>query len=153
MAQPLDPSSSSAQEILAQRAWKNRGGYLGDSIDIRAILEQCKTLASRSGFTIQELPATPKPSLLALVRPANAGSSQPTPKIYISAGIHGDEPAGPLALLQLLEENRWPNAGLWLLPCLNPTGFLLNRRENDEGTDLNRQYLQPKAEETLAHIH
>jgi hypothetical protein len=28
----------------------------------------------------------------------------------------------------------------------------LNKRENDEGTDLNRQYLQPKAEETRAHI-
>jgi hypothetical protein len=35
---------------------------------------------------------------------------------------------------------------------LNPTGFALNRRENRDGHDLNRQYLTPQAEETLAHI-
>src|SRR5205807_10234874 len=35
---------------------------------------------------------------------------------------------------------------------LNPTGFALYRRENEEGIDLNRQYLEPQAQETLAHI-
>ena len=39
-----------------------------------------------------------------------------------------------------------------MCPCLNPTGFALNRRENREGLDLNRQYLTPEAEETVAHI-
>jgi hypothetical protein len=39
-----------------------------------------------------------------------------------------------------------------LLPCLNPTGFALNRRENTDGVDLNRQYLQPQAEETRTHV-
>lgn len=74
-------------------------------------------------------------------------------RIYISAGMHGDEPAGPLAAQRLLRQNAWP-AGLdiWLCPCLNPTGFALNRRENKEGLDLNRQYLAPEAAETLAHI-
>jgi len=34
---------------------------------------------------------------------------------------HGDEPAGPLVALQLIQENRWPeNAEIFLLPCLNP---------------------------------
>ena len=41
---------------------------------------------------------------------------------------------------------------MWLCPCLNPTGFERNTRENAEGVDLNRQYLKPKAEETRAHI-
>jgi hypothetical protein len=54
---------------------------------------------------------------------------------------------------RLLQEDRWPaGLDLWLCPCLNSTGFLLNRRENADGADLNRDYLQPKAEETLAHI-
>jgi hypothetical protein len=35
---------------------------------------------------------------------------------------------------------------------LNPTGFPLNRRENADGFDLNRQYLHLEAEETRAHI-
>ncbi len=35
---------------------------------------------------------------------------------------------------------------------MNPAGFVLNRRENREGMDLNRQYLAPQAPETIAHI-
>ena len=78
---------------------------------------------------------------------------KPEARIYISAGIHGDEPAGPLAALQLIQENRWPeNAEIILLPCLNPIGFTLNRRENADGIDLNRDYRNPKSAEARAHI-
>ncbi len=105
---------------------------------------------------VEEISAAPKSNLLAFRRPAFPGirrSARHESRIYISAGIHGDEPAGPLAIRQLLEEDQWPaEASLWVLPCLNPTGFAVNRRENAEGMDLNRQYLQPKAKETLAHI-
>src|SRR6185437_11717106 len=74
-------------------------------------------------------------------------------RVYISTGIHGDEPAGPLAALRLLRENQWPpNLDLWFCPCLNPLGFALNSRENSKGIDLNRDYLKPVAEEITAHI-
>jgi hypothetical protein len=73
-------------------------------------------------------------------------------RAYISAGIHGDEPAGPLAVLQLLREDLWPAAlDLCLCPCLNPTGFPFNRRENAAGIDLNRQYLHLEAPEVRTH--
>jgi hypothetical protein len=53
----------------------------------------------------------------------------------------------------LLQANEWPrDFDYWLCPCLNPTGFASNRRENGEGLDLNRQYLHPEAAETRAHI-
>jgi hypothetical protein len=135
-----------------ERLRKNVNGYFGEKIEIDEVLRQCVVLAEKHGWRLERLKASPKPDLLAFVRtPVNLSSE--TPRLYISSGIHGDEPAGPLAVRQLLEDNRWPSQlGLWLLPCLNPTGFSLNRRENAEGTDLNRQYLQPKAEETLAHI-
>jgi hypothetical protein len=75
------------------------------------------------------------------------------PRIYISTGIHGDEPAGPLAARRLLQEDRWPAyADLWLCPCLNPTGFPRNTRENAQGIDLNRQYRNPQLAETRAHV-
>jgi len=75
------------------------------------------------------------------------------PKVYVSAGIHGDEPASPLAALQLLQDNDWPDSlDLWLCPCLNPLGFLANSRFNDKGIDLNRGYLNPVADEIVAHI-
>jgi hypothetical protein len=35
---------------------------------------------------------------------------------------------------------------------LNPVGFTLNKRENADGIDLNRDYRNSKAKETLAHI-
>jgi hypothetical protein len=54
---------------------------------------------------------------------------------------------------QLLQENRWPaDIGLWVCPCLNPTGFPRNTRENAQGIDLNRQYHKPEALEVVAHI-
>ena len=44
------------------------------------------------------------------------------------------------------------DAALWLCPCLNPTGFPLNRRENAEGIDLNRDYRHLQSAEVRAHI-
>jgi predicted deacylase len=74
-------------------------------------------------------------------------------KVYLSAGIHGNEPAGPLATLDLLQRNQWPaDAEIWICPCLNPAGFRLNTRGNAAGVDLNRDYRQPTSAEAKAHI-
>lgn len=140
-----------------RRLGKNINGYFGETIDIAAVLTDCAAAARAHGWSAEELPAGSQLSLLTLTRPAVANrglqTSDSARRIYISTGIHGDEPAGPLAVRQLLHENQWPGgASLWLCPCLNPGGFLLNRRENAQGLDLNRQYLNPQAAETLAHI-
>jgi hypothetical protein len=137
-----------------QRLRKNISSYLGETIDIEAVLSDCLAAARTHGWSIEEIPVPPKPSLLALTRSSRiTNNTQHGPHIYLSTGIHGDEPGGPLAARQLLQENQWPaNASIWLCPCLNPTGFVSNHRENDQGVDLNREYLEPKAAETLAHI-
>lgn len=135
-----------------QRLGKNHNGYFGERIDIAAALNDCRAAAEKNGWAVEELQANPKLSLLALTRPARANPSRSS-RIYISTGIHGDEPAGPLAMRALLSENKWPDeAELRCLPCLNPAGFGLHRRENADGIDLNREYLNPRAAETLAHI-
>jgi hypothetical protein len=91
--------------------------------------------------------------LLALHRRTEAGSQNPKSRIYISTGIHGDEPAGPLAAMKLILENQWPpDAELWLLPCLNPDGFVLNTRGNASGIDLNRDYRHLETGEVAAHV-
>jgi len=152
---------------------KNKGGYHGQTIDILAVLRDFSSAAIERGWELQVIRVDPKVQLLAARRgraeapsggvgpgSATAGVGQASaalpehrPRVYISAGIHGDEPAGPLALLNLVKEDLWPaNLDLWLCPCLNPGGFLLNRRHNPQGADLNRQYLEPRAEETAAHI-
>ena len=72
--------------------------------------------------------------------------------LYISTGIHGDEPAGPLAVRKLFQDNQWPSdLNLWLIPCLNPLGFVQNARGNEEGIDLNRDYRSLKSGLVRAH--
>lgn len=65
-------------------------------------------------------------------------------KALLSAGIHGDEPAGVEALCTFLEQKRYePFLEEWefhILPCINPTGFEMNTRENHAGEDLNRLF-------------
>ena len=141
-----------------RRLGKNINGYLGQTIDISAVLADCLEAARAHGWSIDNIPVSEQLNLVALRRRALsaqhlAPEAASPPRVYLSAGIHGDEPAGPLAARQLLQENTWANdLDLWLCPCLNPAGFLLNRRENPEGRDLNREYLEPTALETRAHI-
>jgi hypothetical protein len=149
------PHRASGSDISSprqpQRLGKNVRGYVGQGIDISAVLADCVAAAQAHGWRVEEI--HPAPSRIFAFTRIAPRKTQPAPAVYISTGIHGDEPAGPLAVRQLLQENRWPAAlDLWICPCLNPTGFLLNRRENAEGLDLNREYLQPQAAETLAHI-
>ena len=74
-------------------------------------------------------------------------------RVYISAGIHGDEPAGPLAVCELLRQNTWPTQlEFCVVPCINPTGFQRGTRENYQNADLNRDYRQGVTEEVKAHI-
>ena len=75
------------------------------------------------------------------------------PRIYLSSGIHGDEPAPPWALLRLMEEGLFDDRCTWFIcPLLNPTGFLHRTRENHAKVDLNRDYKSPQTAEVQAHI-
>lgn len=135
-----------------QRLGKNRGGYHGEAIDIAAILREIELAAEQHGWNSEVFYRTAEFKLSALRRAASRNPNPPS-RIYISTGIHGDEPAGPLAALHLLQENRWPNdVEIILLPCLNPVGFARNQRENGQGIDLNRDYLHPQSEEIKAHV-
>jgi hypothetical protein len=138
---------------VAQRLGRNRGGYLGEAIDIGFVLREGLSAAHRHGWRSKLLAASPNLDLYTLHRPAAVSDTvHPPLRIYLSTGIHGDEPAGPLAMLRLLEENPWPGrAELWACPCLNPTGFPLNRRENAGGADLNRDYRHLETLEVRAH--
>jgi hypothetical protein len=136
-----------------QRLGKNSGGYLGETIDVRAVLRDVETSANFNNWNIEAFYENGGFNALGLHRKSQVHSSRSPLRIYISAGIHGDEPAGPFAALKLLQQNDWPeDLDLWLCPCLNPIGFTLNSRVNAKGIDLNRGYLNPVAEEIIAHI-
>jgi protein MpaA len=137
-----------ADNHTMQRLGINIGKYMGERIDIHRVLADVSAAATKNGWHSELFLDNGALRLTGLTRKSAASKR----RIYLSTGIHGDEPAGPLAALQLLEDNRWPDADLWLCPCLNPTGFERGTRENAQGMDLNRQYLKPSAEETRAHI-
>jgi hypothetical protein len=129
----------------------NHGGYFGELINIRSVLAEVRLAAKQHGWTPETFYNTGGFDLFALHRAARETANRRS--LYLSAGIHGDEPASPLAALKILRENHWPkNLDVWLCPCLNPIGFTLNSRVNANGLDLNRGYLNPVAGEITAHI-
>lgn len=131
-----------------QRLGVNRGRYHGETVAIDSMLTDMRGLAASEGWHLEELP-TADGSLMALRRPGGPGAT----RVYVSAGIHGDEPAGPLAVHHLFATQAWPaSLDLWVCPCLNPTGFRLNQRESATGDDLNRDYRHLRTAEVRAHV-
>jgi hypothetical protein len=133
---------------MATHLRRNQGGYRGETIDIEAVLARCRQHGQRHDW-IEESIAAGTVSFPVFRRVAPDGNTN----VYLSAGIHGDEPAGPFAMAELLAQNSWPaGVSLWLCPCLNPTGFRLNQREDTFGADLNRDYRHLATAEVRAHV-
>jgi murein tripeptide amidase MpaA len=66
-------------------------------------------------------------------------------KVGIFAGIHGDEPAGILGLIDFVRElDADPELGkefqLWIYPLCNPSGYIDGQRHSRSGLDLNRHF-------------
>jgi hypothetical protein len=72
-------------------------------------------------------------------------SSEPVIRLAIFAGIHGDEPAGIHALVDLLrflEDNPFLGRAfrIHIYPLCNPTGYEDGTRHSRAGKDLNREF-------------
>ena len=64
------------------------------------------------------------------------------PTVYLSAGVHGDEPAAAWGLLAWAQQNiSLLRQGPFVIsPCLNPIGLIGNTRVDHRGVDLNRSF-------------
>ena len=63
--------------------------------------------------------------------------------VLMTSGTHGDEPAGPEAVLHFLSRDHTEllqHFNFLILPCINPYGYERDRRENREGEDINRAF-------------
>lgn len=68
-------------------------------------------------------------------------------RVLISAGIHGDEPAGVETIYSFLHRKEYLKYSedweITIVPCINPFGYEANTRTNHEGVDLNRKFKSP----------
>jgi len=118
-------------------------------VDPLALAAQFEGAGAKAGFTSETFGVVGGIPLLALTK-RTAG---PRPRVYLSAGIHGDEPAPPFALLSLIESGEFDARAVWFIcPMLNPEGLARATRENASGTDLNRDYRHPASPEVRAHV-
>ena len=66
--------------------------------------------------------------------------------LVVTAGFHGEEPAGPLTLLEHFAElaalARARGVGLRVYPCVNPSGFEAGTRYNASGERPNNDFLR-----------
>src|SRR3989338_194375 len=72
--------------------------------------------------------------------------------IFLSGGVHGDEPAGVYALLNFLktEIRNYRDFNFVIVPCINPIGYEMDRRTNGAFIDINRDFRNaPVAMEVL----
>jgi murein peptide amidase A len=117
-------------------------------IDPHDFTARIEAAGRAQGFRVEKFGEVRAAPLLALTK----RTPGPRPRIYLSAGIHGDEPAPPLALLHLLERGVFDSRAVWFLcPLLNPAGFIVRTRENADGLDLNRDYKTLRSLEIQAH--
>ncbi len=159
----LFPTAASEEEALATFRWNhplgqyvkaprrgpNAGAYFGETIDIDALQEEVLRAAEEHGWNCERLLDEDRCRLVALSRLSPAA----TKSVYLSSGIHGDEPAPPLAIANLLLQNQWPaDWNIYICHCLNPEGFRVNQRANAEGIDLNRDYCESKSREIRTHV-
>ncbi len=134
------------------RLFRNQGGYCGETIRIGDVIESVDARAAADGWLKTELCLAGRHPVWAMER-APAVQQPDTPRLYLSAGIHGDEPAGPLAMARLLQPGTLSSDIHWFVcPCLNPAGFDRNCRTDAEGVDLNRDYREPQTALVRAHV-
>lgn len=119
-------------------------------IDPQTYVRDIEEAAREDGWTIQHLSPCASGERPWLYR---MSSSIDAPKLYISAGIHGDEVSGPAAILEMLREpGFFDDFDVTLFPILNPDGLAKGIRENGNGIDLNRDYRDTKSKEIRSHI-
>lgn len=74
--------------------------------------------------------------------------------VCISAGIHGDEPAGVEAVIRFLRDISQGSpvirsVDITLFPCNNPHGYEAGQRTNGNGNDLNREFRKRRPDEEV----
>jgi hypothetical protein len=108
--------------------------FLNDSVTLATAW---RSLRAQTGLRLREIACVGAPRTLLL---GELGDPR-LPVVALSAGMHGDEPAGVWALFSLVRDGLLdPRFSYRIWPCFNPTGFDAGTRVNAEGIDVNRSF-------------
>ena len=108
------------------------------SHDYKHLVARWRAVSRAAGVRLRTLAKDDGFDLFFIETPRLAGNAG----LYLSAGIHGDEPAAAEALVRWAEKNfaRLAKMPLLIFPCLNPWGLRNNVRTDSQGRDLNRMF-------------
>jgi predicted deacylase len=96
-----------------------------------------KALRSRTGLSVREVACVGVARTLLVAEIGEAG----LPRIALSAGVHGDEPAAPWALLSIVRDGLLDARYAYRIwACTNPSGYQAFTRASAEGVDVNRSF-------------
>lgn len=107
--------------------------------DYAELMRQWQLVVNEAGLRQRELCRVDGQRIFWL---ESAAAHASAPAIYISAGVHGDEPAATSGLLAWAQKRvaLLRKEPFLLFPCLNPHGLMTNTRMDQNGLDLNRRF-------------
>lgn len=109
------------------------------------------SVASRKGLWLRPLGELERGRYIWLVSKRNHNGSKPN--LLIASGFHGEEPAGPWAILKWIETcdlKVLNEVNISFLPIVNPTGFNIGQRKNKWGEKINQGFCHPEKNEPLS---
>jgi len=107
-----------------------------NSADLITFVSYLKRIAHKRQFFVNELGIVGDDPIFLLRR----DNLMERPNLLITAGFHGEEPAGCWGILLFLEtasQDLLQNVNLSFIPLVNPTGFKKGNRYNDWGENPN----------------
>ena len=120
--------------------------------DYRLLVRRWRAIARKIGLSVRPFGREAGYPLYYLVprRPHPNGAN-----VYLSAGIHGDEPASCEGLICWAESRpeSLTTENFLIFPCLNPWGLVNNIRTDSQHRDLNRSYHLQEVMQTVAHLN
>lgn len=108
--------------------------------DYKHLVQRWRVLARSAGLRMKSFAVENEHPVYVINSPDKQGDDRKT--IYISAGVHGDEPAAPWGLLAWAEDNvpLLQSHRFLIFPALNPHGLIHNTRADHRGVDINRMF-------------
>jgi hypothetical protein len=112
--------------------------HYGQVHDYKLLIKKWRALVRKNGWKIKKIAESADMPIYEVF----SGKEDSGNLVYISAGIHGDEPASVWALYSWFEMQSESHNELsfMIFPCLNPFGLINNIRFDSDGDDLNRSW-------------